>query len=927
MSTASLKSLIQWLSADWGDSGNPVAVIEGFPGLGKTDAALEFRKNWGGGPTAYLSGASCVRFDDFLLGVASGLADSGLNRFAAEDDWHGVLHDVMRRERVLIILDDFDRVLDENRQIADDYLRRFVRSVAASRGEGRLLLVTNQSPETDEWLDSALIKTVTPPPPDESARFLRQEMARRGIAEAEVPVAMTTDIVMWLGNNPRAIRAFVACLRNEPLESIIDVNRESWELRNESPSRELLYQIERGFWEKTVGRLDPAAVALAENLSVYRRPFKLEAIKSAGASLPSWERAKDSLTGGFVLDRSLSYYSLNPIVRQLAAGSLHRQERRLIAAHSRAADHFAKRVGTGYRDLLRAGSAFVEARHHYAEAKLDRKLEELASRFRSQILPAMSRVSLEARDERTIREMVPVLISVLSTTNGIQARLRVALVEMLVQRGREGDDNLALQHATTASQQDGLSLQFWLLYLDLANRLESDQFLVTLAARSHERSHDWPRVVAGAAQFLLLRDQRGLALSVIDRVIEDASPDDKVSLISVQAFILARSSLVTNALALLRESFVGDDTVALSASSHRLFEEGCILALQFGSIKELTELEGVARLRADDRVEDRATLARVLRLVMLEEYESAAAVAESAIGYPAVAAQAAFCHLVIGNAPRALEIMWRSNPSRNRSQEWLTSIIAFSVGDADTYIEFLARSARPSVLTDEQVVDPRAWMWVWDRVPETYGSYPAYYFPRLPAGLTGLPHTLVRTPQGGSQHSLIFGADPRLPVQPSHASNVPGAPSINVDESGQARVVVDSEGDRPIPTQPASTVINLNVTNTAQAELGYAMSSDSYTNYGQAGAMGRHASNSGSLKFEGASAMEIVLAIDALRENALRSGDSQTAGHLTEIRDLAQAGDRQGFLSRLRGLAAWLGDKTADVGVGVAAGSLLALLH
>ncbi|WP_203135988.1 hypothetical protein [Microbacterium sp. JZ31] len=896
MPESSFNQMVQWLAADWVDGTESIGVLQGFEGLGKSGAAAEFQKAWDG-TRIFFSVPPEADLDEVLLGVGSSLEDAGIHTMTDSANWLDGLSEILRDRKVLLILDDFEHLLDPNRQIGNPEFRRFANALSRSRGQGRLLLVSNFAPAPDDWLDRAAVRTARAMSDGEGAEFLSKLLTDQHL-ETEVPLDLRTDICSWLANNPRAIRAFVSCLAGEPLDNIISFSQDTWDLRDEPPSRELLQSIERRFWSRTIGRFDPSTLALAENLSVYRRPFKADAIESAGGSLPRWQAARDALVGAFALDRTQAYYSINPIVRQLAASSLNRQRRREIAAHSRAAEHFARRTGTTYRDVARAGAAFIEARYHYGRAGLENSVHNLVQQFKQVALPAMAHSSFDHRDPRIVREMTPVLLATLTGSTAPHYRLRASLVLLLHARGRHGDDVLALQHATIASQGKA-SREFWMTYIDIAESLESDLYLSRIADRLIRNCDGFEGPLSRLAQALWRHGAIDAALAALDSGLVSASEEMRVYLLSVRAFLLARSSRIKVALEDLESAYVSE-TKRSSRHAHRVFEEACVLALQFGSGSDLRRLEDLAdKLPTELRKDSRVTYARVLQRVLQGDYRTAADEGAHHLDYPAIAAQVAFSRLVVGDPAGAASALTGIGRLSNRSNDWLVALVALANRDADTYLEFIGRASRKP-LTDADVEDPSLWLRVWDEIPDEYGSYPAYYYPRLPAELTGLSEPLIRTPQSGSQYDLIAAADPRVPVTPAVKQSVPGTAEVSVDDVGRASVVIN-----------------------VRQESGM---SDTYNVYGQAGYVGRDGKLGENTNQQGVSVTEVLLALDVLREQAARSGNAEIAAVLTAARDEEQRGDRPHAVERLRAIAQWIGDKAGDAAAGVAAGTILALI-
>ena len=183
------------------------------------------------------------------------------------------------------------------------------------------------------------------------------------------------------------MQAFVACLRDDPLEELIEVGAEAWEFRGQGASPQMIAHLESLFLGKTIDRLDPAGALLLEFLSVYRNTFPIEVIRASIRQGSRLEIVKDALTSRFILTRHGSQYSLNPIARQLSLARIGQEPRRRLAAYNIAADHYIKRVHpTNDRARVRAGADFIEARYHLLHANRESEFQRLAGDYRQLLL-------------------------------------------------------------------------------------------------------------------------------------------------------------------------------------------------------------------------------------------------------------------------------------------------------------------------------------------------------------------------------------------------------------------------------------------------------------------------------------------------------------------------------------------------------------
>ena len=63
------------------------------------------------------------------------------------------------------------------------------------------------------------------------------------------------------------------------IDELIALQPEAWDVRSQEFTPILIRQLEAAFWDRIMTRLDPDTLLLMEFLSVYRKPFRKEAIQ------------------------------------------------------------------------------------------------------------------------------------------------------------------------------------------------------------------------------------------------------------------------------------------------------------------------------------------------------------------------------------------------------------------------------------------------------------------------------------------------------------------------------------------------------------------------------------------------------------------------------------------------------------------------
>ena len=188
-------------------------------------------------------------------------------------------------------------------------------------------------------------------------------------------------------------------------------------------------------------------------------------------------------------------------------------------------------------------------------------------------------------------------------------------------------------------------------------------------------------------------------------------------------------------------------------SSWRLFEQALFIA--FGRRDKATISKIKALIIELGLNEHQSVLCDVISYELQDNYLEGARLAEKhADAYFAIAAQGAFCWLAAGQPVRASNILDRAVQFLpNRATWWLRGIIAASNGATEVYREAMSR-AYGKKLSDDADAPPDLWVRIWEEAPTWIGIFPAFYFPRLPAQLTGLAVDLE--PQGVGMSAIAM---------------------------------------------------------------------------------------------------------------------------------------------------------------------------
>jgi tetratricopeptide (TPR) repeat protein len=459
-----LDSLVQWLS-----EGPAVCVVEGFAGTGKTSLGSELMRRvavdpaWRGAiPAAMTEEASLV---DLLLTIAAHLSDDGVNDvekalFDVPDPSYAFVMARALREYVLIVVDEAQFLFDAatGRPLAD-----FAPVLAslANRADlpGRLLLLSNRIVDRTVWPDVPIL-TLRDLAASEAEALLDDRLAQVGIPDA-VPPERKADILTALAHNPRAIEMLATALRYEPLDNIVGQRPDLWDVHDREFSRDFLEVLERLLLVRIIEGLPPLVRRRLFRLSVYRQDFEQDAIHRICAQPSDASELRKLLIDRFLLAHHFSWYSLNPLVREIALARLKAMPSRLRNAHGHAANYYlryfsARRIVTP-SDRLKG--SFAELRYHLTQAERTKELEEIARRYSDHLKLEM--IGGNLRDGPDLDDRIRLLSAVLERPGGPEA-LEYHLARCLDKRRGAGDLEQAAIHAERATTA-GAPPAFWVL--------------------------------------------------------------------------------------------------------------------------------------------------------------------------------------------------------------------------------------------------------------------------------------------------------------------------------------------------------------------------------------------------------------------------------------------------------------------------------
>lgn len=951
MPTASpYEQLERWLNDTWIDKGPAACVVDGFSGVGKSRLASAFAASHAARTIFIRATSGLVNFEDLTFELLEEIELIDLRDPPSDSDDFAAIIEHLLRQGVIVVLDNMEELLDQTTGMPPAALVRLVSKVASRPSlQGRLLMISNHALPEGNWRDGVERRTLTPPGQDAAVALLSNLLETTGRQE-HVPSTQMGDVVNWLGRIPRAIEVLVACLEVDALDDLIGLEPEAWELRDQIVSKLLTDRLEHRLLARTLARLDSAAIRMLEYASVHRRPFDRDALSGLQHAIGNVESARQALASRFLLAPvSSNRYSLNSVARSIARQRIEDQPRIKVSAHSVAADHYSRHfrfkgrsAGDGLSEprsttRVRHGYDFIEARFHLIACGRASDFEPIAARYRYELLRVYRKTFNSPPSPAALNELVLTLLAALDNDDRGYASLRIHLARLLLARDHPRDDVLALRQTRRAIR-EGISVDGWVLHLRISAQVDGlgAVWAALEQGRNAVSAQSAGPLYVMASKIFSAAGQVSSAIDILKQGM--GTPINRgfvFALYQQAAALLSGAGRFQEAISLLRG---GISRIGLTGPSyHRLAESALFVAHVRRDRVSLLAVANQIKVEASQldvpeerrrRAENIGTLAQALLDQCDEQYARVASLPDSR-SYPTLACQVSFCQLVTGDPALAQATLDASSAPANEAAEWLRGCIALSNGQGEVAEAAFERAlARP--LLAEESNDPNLWLRIWDRIPTGGAVHPAFYYPVLPAALTGLPVDLHRKPEGRSVFESWSDNAIRLPLTATRLAD-----KDEIIGAEPRDVLAQSIPDRP-------TVMNLIQVSPSIGSISAAASteehnmSDTY-NVNQAGAVGRQSSASGNTfqqvisQGSPASLRELSSELDALRQE-MRKQDSDDAEHDVAMGEVAQAkmaaeaGDADAVQTHLSRAGKWALAAANSIGLTLAAAAIKAAI-
>jgi hypothetical protein len=921
MQSASDRGNVSTRLAQWLDSGRPVCVLQGFSGVGKTSLVREFA----GSPkhrVVQINAVAGTSHDDLLLEIASELDSIGLPAMGdqPDQDLRKGLHAVLR-EPCLIIIDDFQEILNKDTLLPDPSFLSLLQQVSHKPLPGRILAVTNVSLAEGPWRDDISVETLPAPGESEAIGILRRVLDAQGYPGA-IAEELYSDVVRWLGYNPRAIEILSVCLGVDSIQDLIDLEPDTWNARHQAVSPRLIRQLETRFLDRTVGRLDSNSRLLLDFLSIYRIPFTKDVFERIAPRLADVDIARDTLAARFLLSFYRGWYDVNKIAKYICSSQLNNSPKILRSAHDLAADHYVRHFkARTVADPLRHGKEFVEARYHLTQSDRESEFADVAGRFRARLLATYKSSSIPIPDDAVqLNERILVLAAALSDQEAPLPALREFLARLCLRRGRSGDEIVALNQLRIATKKAAPS-STWILYLRVLEKTEGLGAIPAAVRAAADYGpppgEDLSHVYVAGTRILGTARLYVEAAALAENGLDIIPRNEAWPLVQTLNYLLNQQDKYNEAAQIV------DSTLEQIDPAHpqynRIVESALFPAFAVRDIARLSTL--ASKIESAANGANFKDLAEILTDQLESNYESAATRALKGDGsYGPVHRQQAFCYLVLGEGRLAAEAFARSPQVRNsRADAWLEYLIFMALGQSHLAATALAYCLERSP-TDEELADSNLWLRIWDDIPNVMEGYPAYYYPRLPSRLTGIKTDLVRVPSRPSPISELILSLIRVPMLKT-ATGLEGT-----DASGE----VEAEIRKTEPNAQGLTIINQ-----VSPKFGAVYNNRTESNMNeiynvnQAGAVGHEARAENPVFHQVINpnpladlAQELQALVSELRATAVTDEEQAATAAIAAAAEAANEGDESRMRGHLGSAGRWALGAATMIGAGLAVAAI-----
>jgi len=556
------KHIVQVLTDVWLKSGPAVSIIQGFPGIGKSQLAAEVASNY----------PNCIALveppieaentaNDLLTDLALSLDKEGITDLLHEiekgkyGDPYNTLYQVILRNKLLVIIDEFQRTFESNNTYPPKEWQILVEKLNNSRlPHGRLLLISNRLVKNSIWNENSHAVVLNGLTDKEAVEYFRDLLISQNLI-SKVPDDRLGEISHHLGGNPRAIKTLVSGLIFDSLDNLLSLSPDVFGTGDMIMDPLLLEDFEREIIDRTLSHVESDLLKFMRFASVYRRAFDKLAFAEYESDQIETNRLRRQLIERFLMISSPYGDELHPLAREVSLARLSEDSSDWKNAHNLAANYYLNRFKVSKKiNPKKVTSSYVELRHHLYESKRIGDLKNVSDRIIKFALSFIDKSTQSKVPESTeILEERITLISAISDTERPKG-LEFHLALCLKHRNLSHDYQTALVHARKAVGPRAYYAS-WLLLIELEYAINGiDAMLKTHseALKFLESESNVFSLYHRCAQILRTDNKTDIAIDLLKNGISSHGITCKSSLISLCAKYMEESGEVQDAISLIK---------------------------------------------------------------------------------------------------------------------------------------------------------------------------------------------------------------------------------------------------------------------------------------------------------------------------------------------------------------------------------------
>ena len=555
------ETTLRRLVDEWLPGGPPVAILQGFPGCGKTQLAVSVAAK----ATRSLDPVepqtdSADPVLDLFFDLAFALEANGISNLVQEFDKGAkanlgrALLEILRHQEILIVVDEFQRLLpNESTQPPKEWATVVEQLNVSIRPLGRLLLVSNRSIKTARWCENSHVEELRGLPDQEAEALFTEILESKGLQE-KVPLERRRAICHRLSGNPRALKTLVTALRTDSLIDLLPEAPALGMVGDVVLDARLLEDFERELLERALPKMEASLVKFMRWLSVHRRPFQKEALAQFTGGLEAPEALRQRLFDRFLLEQVAGGDAPHELAREISVNRLRRDSSEWKQAHSLAANFHMRRFEA--RQLSATSTlpaSYAELRHHLYEAGRIDEIHRASERLTKYALSHIGLVTPVPTNKEVLEERIALLSAI---PDGERPKvLEYHLARCFERRAGAGDKERALKHARQGTGRHPASSP-WVFRLDLEfdlHGIDAAKLVIAEALRSVGSDGDASPIYQRGGELMAKANRLDDAIKLLEKGLAIPGLTNIFSLYQSCAELMAKANRLDDAIKLLEK--------------------------------------------------------------------------------------------------------------------------------------------------------------------------------------------------------------------------------------------------------------------------------------------------------------------------------------------------------------------------------------